>query len=189
MKYVDRDGREKKIIWTLRIYSWYDDENARIDWHSWIEITVWDEVITYGIGQYWGSTKDTKQYSIGEWSNILKNYERDIGYKKEWNMESIWMWITQTQLNQINDYIDTSVKDWYQWWYLSPCTDFSSDIWNMVSPIQLQDRSYAWVNTPIGLSTPDALAVSIAKVKLAKEKYESSWNYNKDENPYKNIIY
>ncbi len=200
MKYVDRMGLEKKIVGTLRIYSMYGDyfdpfsgdinPITFLDWHWWIELTSWDEVTTYGIGRNW---KDS-DYAISRNSDVTKNLEKDRGIKSSDNVISLGLNINQVQLNTINNYISSSVDNGYEWWYFSPCTDFASNIWNMVSDVDLWDRSF------IGVSNPDSLAKSITEVILMKQEYESergdiSWYgnvlpwSNGSSNPYRNIIY
>jgi hypothetical protein len=47
VKFVDRMGREKKIVATLTIYSWYEDDLNWRDGHSWIEITRNGRTLSY----------------------------------------------------------------------------------------------------------------------------------------------
>lgn len=153
--FVDLFGREKNIIWELRLYVNSGDLDTLTDWHAWLEFVKNDwETVSYWIWRDWWYTNNTVDYRLWE-SNILKNYELE-------NDVSLSPWIIYASINltfnnfsNLNEIINNKVSDNYKWGYLSPSTDFATDIWEELWFDQLEDRNTIWI------SNPDTLYYSI----------------------------
>jgi RHS repeat-associated protein len=151
LNYTDRIWTiAKQVIATLTIYS---RANNWI-WHSWIEITKWDNTTTYGLwpDRWWSSEPDWNLPQIYDWVQI--NWP-ETSYTKDRldSSASMSMQMNQEQLNKVNSYIASQIEDWRKWHEWSPCSAFASDVWNSVAVNKLEDRNLFWllISTPLTL--------------------------------------
>ena len=139
--FVDPMGREKAI---LTIYSnrW---NGYVIWWHSWVEIVKNWITIKYWLWPDWKVLNGWVQINWPESTYDSHQYE---------NVSSASMNLSTNQLKEVRSFINIQINSGLDWWTISPCSDFASDVWNLVW-YQLEDRNI------FGISNPWTLADSI----------------------------